>query len=418
MEFKRQKYLDRLVAHKGNQRVKIVTGIRRSGKSYLLFELFRRHLAEQGVDKAHIIEIQLEDRANKELRNPDNCLEYIRARIVDKAQYYLLIDEVQMMEEFEDVLNSCLLIKNLDTYVTGSNSRFLSKDVITEFRGRGDELYVRPLTFAEFCEARTTDNFQRQWNEYTIYGGLPYCVLLESLEEKADYLKRLFGEVYLRDILEHNSIRGDAEMEQLVSIMASAVGSLTNLRRLENTFKSERGVAISATTLGRYVEMLEDAFILQHAHRYDVKGRKYISTQQKYYFTDVGLRNAWLNFRQYEEPHLMENVIYNELCARGYAVDVGVVEMRGKAPDGHEQRAQTEIDFVCNKGSERLYIQSAFALSSLEKEEQEKRPLRKVSDSFRKMVVVKDDILPRRDDAGISTISLQSFLMDEDSVKM
>ncbi len=418
MEFKRQKYLDRLVSHKGNKRVKIVTGIRRCGKSYLLFELFRRHLTEQGVDEKHIIGIQLEDRANKELRNPDRCLEYVRSRIEDQAQYYLLIDEVQMMDEFEDVLNSCLLIKNLDTYVTGSNSRFLSKDVITEFRGRGDEIYVRPLSFAEFCEARTTDSFQRQWNEYTMYGGLPYCVLIESHEEKADYLKRLFAEVYLKDIQERNDIRSDVSMEQLVSVIASGVGSLTNLRRLENTFKSESGTSISATTLGRYVEMLEDAFILQRSHRYDVKGRKYISTQQKYYFTDVGLRNAWLNFRQYEEPHLMENIIFNELCARGYSVDVGVVEMAERQGNGTYQRKQTEIDFVCNKGSERMYIQSAFALSSMEKEEQEKRSLRKVDDSFRKIVVVKEDILPRRDEAGIATISLQSFLMDEESIRL
>lgn len=413
MEFKRQKYLDRLIAHKGNNRVKIVTGIRRCGKSYLIFELFRRHLTEQGIDSEHIIEIRFEDRANKELRNPDKCLEYVKGRIKDNSQYYILMDEVQMMSEFEDVLNSCLLIKNADVYVTGSNSRFLSKDVITEFRGRGDEIYVRPLTFAEFCEARTEVTFQQVWDEYILYGGLPYCVQMDSHEEKADYLKRLFTEVYLKDMLERNNIRGTAPMEQLVSVIASGVGSLTNLRRLENTFKSEGGVNLSVNTLGRYLEMLEDSFILQRAHRYDVKGRRYISTQQKYYFTDVGLRNAWLNFRQHEEPHLMENVIFNELCARGYSVDVGIVEVSDRQDNGTYTRNQTEIDFVCNKGSERLYIQSAFAIPSIEKEEQEKRPLRNVGDSFRKIVIVKDDILPRRDETGITTLSLRSFLMNE-----
>ncbi len=417
MEFRRQKYLDRLIAHKGNKRVKIITGIRRSGKSYLLFELFYRHLVESGVKEDHIIKIQLEDRSNKELRDPDNCLAYIKAHIADNSHYYLLIDEVQMMSEFEDVLNSTLLIKNLDTYVTGSNSRFLSKDVITEFRGRGDEIYIRPLTFAEFYEARRETAFQQAWNEYTIYGGLPYCVLLDNLEEKDDYLKRLKSELYIKDFLERNNIRSDVAMEQLLSVIASGVGSLTNLRKLENTYKSESGLTISATTIGRYLELLEDAFILQRADRYDVKGRKYISTQKKYYFTDVGLRNAWLNFRQFEEPHIMENIIFNELCARGYSVDVGVVEVMERQDDKSYSRKQTEVDFVCNKGSEKIYIQSALALASGDKEEQEKRPLRNVKDSFRKVVIVKDSILPRRDEDGISTISLQSFLMDEGSIR-
>ena len=309
MEISRQKYLGQLISHKGNGRIKIVTGIRRVGKSYLLFNLFRDHLINSGVPPSHIIEIQLDNRLNRQLRDPDKCLSYIIEHITDSEQYYLLIDEVQMVKEFEDVLNSCLHIRNLDTFVTGSNSKFLSKDVVTEFRGRGDEIYVRPLSFKEFRSVKESMSFERAWDEYITYGGLPYCVLMDNPREKEEYLKTLFREVYLKDILEHNRVRGDVEMQRLLDIIASNIGSLTNLRKVENTFKSDGGLSLSVSTIGRYLEMLEDAFLVQRVERYDVKGRKYIGSQQKYYFVDLGLRNARLNFRQTEPTHLMENAI-------------------------------------------------------------------------------------------------------------
>lgn len=417
MEISRNKYLDRLISHKGNGRIKIVTGIRRVGKSYLLFELFRKHLLESGVKSSHIIEIQLDNRLNQKLRNPDKCLGYIMKKVKDESMYYLLIDEVQMMSEFEDVLNSCLHIRNLDTYVTGSNSKFLSKDVVTQFRGRGDDIYLRPLSFKEFWSVREGLTFERAWDEYVIYGGLPYCVLMEDTREKDEYLKTLFREVYLKDILEHNRVQGDVQMERLLDVVSSGIGSLTNLRKIENSFKSEGGMTLSVTTIGRYLEMLEDAFLLQRAERYDVKGRKYIGTQQKYYFVDLGLRNARLNFRQVEPTHLMENAIYNELRLRGYSVDVGVVEINQRQEGGAYKRVQTEVDFVCNRGSDRVYIQSAYALPTGEKMEQEERSLRHIDDSFRKIVVVKEDILPRRNEAGVVTIGLREFMMSDDSIE-
>ena len=416
MKISRKKYLDRLIAHKHNNRIKIITGLRRSGKSYLLFNLFKEHLVECGISTSHIIEIQLENRLNKELRDPDNCLKYIINKIKDNQQYYLLIDEVQLLSEFEDVLNSCLLINNLDTYVTGSNSRFLSKDIITEFRGRGDELYLRPLSFNEFYQTKTNLSFEKAWNEYITYGGLPYCVLLDSHEEKDDYLKRLFEEVYFKDILERNHIQGEYAFEQLLNIISSGIGSLTNLRKLENTYKSEINLSISVNTISRYLECLEDAFMIEKVDRYDVKGRKYISTQQKYYFTDLGLRNARLNFRQFEETHLMENAIYNELRGRGYSIDIGVVETNERQNDGRYIRKQTEIDFVCNKGSERIYVQSAFSIPTTEKDQQEKRSLNNTHDSFRKIIVVKEDILTRKDDNGIITMGLKDFITNKNSL--
>lgn len=422
MNIPRTKYLQRLIAHKGNGRVKIVTGIRRCGKSYLLFNLFKQHLLDSGVDPQHIIEIQLESRLNKELRDPDACLNYIRQKMVDAQPYFLLLDEVQLMPEFEDVLNTCLLFHNLDTYVTGSNSKFLSKDIITEFRGRGDELYLRPLSFSEFKEVKSELSFERAWNEYITYGGLPYCVLLESHEEKADYLKRLFEEVYLKDILERNHLQNEVALEQLLNIVSSGIGSLTNLRKLEHTYKSEAGITISVNTIGRYLEHLQDAFMIERVDRYDVKGRKYIATQQKFYFTDLGLRNARLNFRQFEETHLMENALYNELRGRGYSVDVGVVEVNEPMPQAEGVKTKyvrklTEIDFVCNKGAERIYVQSAFALPSAEKEAQEKRSLRGVDDSFRKIVVVKEDILPRLDEDGFIVMGLKDFMLNRESAE-
>ena len=413
MEIRRDRYLERLIAHKGNGRVKIVTGIRRCGKSYLLFQLFKRHLIETGVKPNHIIEIQLEDRSNKELRNPDACLAFIKKQIKDQKPYYLLIDEVQLMDEFEDVLNSCLHIENLDTYVTGSNSKFLSKDIITEFRGRGDEMYLRPLSFKEYRTIQPDKAFDDVWTEYMTFGGLPYCALLPSREEKADYLKRLFDEVFLRDIIERNRVQNDAQLESLLNVISSAVGSLTNPKKLEDTFTSSGTGKLSAVTIKQYLDYLCDAFMIEQAERYDIKGKRYISTPYKYYFTDTGLRNARLNFRQLEETHLMENVMYNELCLRGYSVDVGVVEINERQEDGKYVRKQIEVDFVCNKADERVYVQSAFSIPTTEKRQQEERPLVNVGDGFRKVVVTKDNVIRHNDENGILIMSLQEFLMDE-----
>jgi predicted AAA+ superfamily ATPase len=413
MEIRRDRYLERLIAHKGNGRVKIVTGIRRCGKSYLLFQLFKRHLIETGVKPNHIIEIQLEDRSNKGLRNPDACLAFIKKQIKDQKPYYLLIDEVQLMDEFEDVLNSCLHIENLDTYVTGSNSKFLSKDIITEFRGRGDEMYLRPLSFKEYRTIQPDKAFDDVWTEYMTFGGLPYCALLPSREEKADYLKRLFDEVFLRDIIERNRVQNDAQLESLLNVISSAVGSLTNPKKLEDTFTSSGTGKLSAVTIKQYLDYLCDAFMIEQAERYDIKGKRYISTPYKYYFTDTGLRNARLNFRQLEETHLMENVMYNELCLRGYSVDVGVVEINERQEDGKYVRKQIEVDFVCNKADERVYVQSAFSIPTTEKRQQEERPLVNVGDGFRKVVVTKDNVIRHNDENGILIMSLQEFLMDE-----
>ena len=417
MEIRRDRYLERLIAHKGNGRVKIVTGIRRCGKSYLLFQLFKRHLMESGIKPTHIIEIQLEDRFNKELRDPDICLSFIKEQIKDKKPYYLLIDEVQMMSEFEDVLNSCLHIPNLDTFVSGSNSKFLSKDIITEFRGRGDEIYLRPLSFREFRTTCEDKPFGEAWTEYVTYGGLPYSVLLPSREEKAEYLKRLFDEVFLRDIIERNRVQNDAQMESLLNVISSSVGSLTNPRKLEDTFASSGMGKLSASTIKQYLDYLCDAFVIEQAERYDIKGKRYISTPYKYYFTDAGLRNARLNFRQLEETHLMENVVYNELCLRGYSVDVGVVEINERQESGKYIRKQIEVDFVCNKADERVYVQSAFSIPTTEKRLQEERPLRNVNDGFRKVVVTKDNVLRHNDENGVLIMSLQEFLMDEGALE-
>ena len=417
MEIGRDRYLERLIAHKGNHRVKIVTGVRRCGKSYLLFQLFKRHLLESGVRPSHIIEIQLEDRSNRELRDPDVCLAFIKKQIKDAKPYYLLIDEVQMMPEFEDVLNSCLHIQNLDTYVTGSNSKFLSKDIITEFRGRGDELYLRPLSFSEFRSTCESKSFDDVWKEYITYGGLPYCALLPTREEKADYLKHLFDEVFVRDIVERHKLQNDAELEILLNIVSSAVGSLTNPRKLEDTFASSGMGKLSASTIKQYLDHLCDAFLLEQALRYDIKGKKYISTPYKYYFTDMGLRNARLSFRQLEETHLMENAVYNELCMRGYSVDVGVVEINERQEDGKYVRKQIEIDFVCNRADERVYVQSAFSIPTTEKRLQEERPLRNVGDGFRKVIVTKDNVVRHYDENGVLIMGLQEFLMDARSLE-
>ncbi len=413
MYFARKRYLDRLVAHKHNHMVKVVTGIRRSGKSFLLFNIFYKHLINEGVADDHIIMIDLENRRNKTLRDPDALMKYIDDHIKDGGMYYVMLDEIQLVSEFEDVLNSYVKMPNVDVYVTGSNSRFLSRDVITEFRGRGDELRIYPLSISEIAEAMPELGWEQLWQKYLRYGGLPLTILSPSDEDRESYLKLLFKETYIRDIVERNSVQNDMALETLLDIVSSSIGSMTNPSKLERSFNSLGKVSLSASTIKGYLDYLEDAFLISRASRYDVKVKRYISTPFKYYFTDVGLRNARLNFRQIEETHLMENVIYNELLVRGYSVDVGIVELR-KGDD----RKQVEIDFVANRGSQRYYIQSAYALPTEEKQQQEVRPLRAVGDSFKKIVVVKDDILLRRDDYGIVTLGLRQFLTDDNSLNL
>ncbi len=417
MEIKRDKYLNDLLNRMHNGMIKVVTGIRRCGKSYLLFNIFKNYLLEQGVPVSHIITIELDQRKNKKYRDPDTILDYIEALIEDDEQYYIMLDEVQMLREFEEVLNSLLHIRNADIYVTGSNSKFLSKDVITEFRGRGDEIHIYPLTFKEFMEAYDGDMY-RGWAEYVVYGGLPLTVTMKTEEQKINYLTNLFKETYLKDIIERHHIEKTQELEDLVNILASAIGSLTNPPKIEATFKSAIQSTISLNTIRQYIEYFEDAFIINKANRYNVKGRKYIGTPLKYYFEDVGLRNARLGFRQVEETHLMENIIYNELRSRGYSVDVGVVEKRGKDENGKEYKNQLEIDFVANLGSKRYYIQSAFSMPTEEKRIQEKASLVNVKDSFKKIIIVKDVINVTRDEDGITTMSIYDFLLKENSLEL
>lgn len=400
-----------------NGMIKVVTGIRRCGKSYLLFNIFKNYLLEHGVASSHIITIELDQRKNKKYRDPDTILDYIESLIEDDGQYYVMLDEVQMLQEFEEVLNSLLHIRNADIYVTGSNSKFLSKDVITEFRGRGDEIHIYPLTFKEFMEAYNGDMYHG-WAEYVVYGGLPLTVTMKTEEQKISYLTNLFKETYLKDIIERHHIEKTQELEDLINILASAIGSLTNPPKIEATFKSSIQSTISLNTIRQYIEHLEDAFIINKANRYNVKGRKYIGTPLKYYFEDVGLRNARLGFRQVEETHLMENIIYNELRSRGYTVDVGVVEKRGTDENGKEYKNQLEIDFVANLGSKRYYIQSAFSMPTEEKRIQEKASLVNVNDSFKKIIVVKDVVNVTRDEDGITTMSIYDFLLKENSLEL
>lgn len=413
MYFSRQRYLNKLIAHKNNHLIKVITGIRRSGKSFLLFDIFYRHLKSEGITDDHIICIDLENRRNKSLRDPDALIAHIDSLMTDNDTYYIMLDEVQMVPEFEDVLNSYTKIDNADVYVTGSNSKFLSRDVITEFRGRGDEIHLFPLSVAEIAEAVPQLGWEQLWQQYLTYGGLPFTLQLQSDDEKSSYLKQLFRETYLRDIKERHNVRNDMALETILDIVSSSVGSLTNPSKLERTFNSLSRTTLSSATIKEYLGYLEDAFLIHRAMRFDIKGRKYISTPYKYYFSDIGLRNARLNFRQIEETHIMENVIYNELLMRGYNVDVGVVELRQG-----DDRKQIEIDFVVNRGSQRYYIQSAYAIPSEEKWRQETRPLEAVGDSFKKIVIVKDDILLRRDDRGITTLSLRQFLLDENSINL
>ena len=417
MDIKRDKYLNDLINRMHNGMIKVVTGIRRCGKSYLLFNIFKNYLLEQGVPASHIIMIELDQRKNKKYRDPDVILDYIESLIEEDGQYYIMLDEVQMLQEFEEVLNSLLHIRNADVYVTGSNSKFLSKDVITEFRGRGDEIHIYPLTFKEFMEAYDGDMYHG-WAEYVVYGGLPLTVTMKTEEQKISYLTNLFKETYLRDIIERYHIEKIQELEDLINILASSIGSLTNPPKLEATFKSVIQSTISLNTIRQYIEYLEAAFIINKANRYNVKGRKYIGTPLKYYFEDVGLRNARLGFRQVEETHLMENVIYNELRSRGYSVDVGMVEKRGVNKDGKEYRSQLEIDFVANLGSKRYYIQSAFSMPTEVKRIQEKASLVNINDSFKKIIIVKDIVNVTRDEAGITTMSIYDFLLKENSLEL
>ncbi|NDO71091.1 ATP-binding protein [Schaedlerella arabinosiphila] len=417
MEIKREKYLNDLVNRMHNGMIKVITGIRRCGKSYLLFKIFKKYLLEQGVPESHMIEIELDQRKNRKYRDPDVILDYIESMIKDYEQYYIMLDEVQMLDEFEEVLNSLLHIQNADIYVTGSNSKFLSKDVITEFRGRGDEVHIYPLTFKEFMEAFDGDIYHG-WAEYVVYGWLPLTVTMKTEEQKIHYLTNLFQETYLKDIIERHQIEKTQELGDLTNILASAVGSLTNPPKIEATFKSSIQSNISLNTIRQYIEYLEDAFIISKANRYNVKGRKYIGTPLKYYFEDVGLRNARLGFRQIEETHLMENIIYNELRKRGYSVDVGVVEKRKNRADGKTERIRLEIDFVANLGSRRYYIQSAFGMPTEEKRLQEKASLVQVKDSFKKIIVVKDVVNVTRDEEGITTMSVYDFLLKENSLEL
>lgn len=411
MIIERDQYLQKLIDRKHNGLVKIITGIRRCGKSFLLFNLFKQHLIDSGVPRDHIIEIKLDDRANKRLRDPDACDEHVRT-LVGKGQYYIFLDEVQMMPEFEDVLNGFLHIDNLDVYVTGSNSKFLSTDIITEFRGRGDEIRIHPLTFAEY-HAAAGNAWDDDWNEYLTYGGLPHLLSLKTDADKVAYLQRLFSETYLRDIVDRNKIKNEIEMGELIDIIASSIGSLTNPQKLENTFSSTKHVALSAPTIKKYLDCLEEAFLVSHAKRFDVKGKRYINTPLKYYFEDIGLRNARLNFRQQEETHIMENILFNELIARGYQVDVGIVEIieNGK-------RKRVEIDFIVNQGSQRYYLQSALALADDAKRAQEERPLLAVKDSFKKIIVVGGNTKLSRDELGVTTIGIKEFLLNPNSLNL
>ena len=417
MDIKRDLYLQQLIDRRHNGMIKVVTGVRRCGKSYLVFNLFNNYLKSNGVDDKHIIKVNLENRRNKKLRNPDALLEYIDAQLIDQDMYYILLDEVQLVDEFEDVLNSYLDVPNADVYVTGSNARFLSKDVITEFRGRGDEVKIYPLSFAEFMSAFDGSN-QLGLDEYMTFGGLPLILSYKTQEQKSAYLKNLFEETYIKDIKERYQIRHEEEFEELLNIISSSIGSLTNPTKLSKTFQSVKHVTVNPETIKYYLEYLCDSFLVSKAMRYDVKGKKYIDTPYKYYFTDMGLRNARINFRQDEKTHLMENVIYNELLIRGFNVDVGVVPVVSRDENGKQVRSQLEIDFVCNQGSKRYYIQSAFRMNSESKEQQEQASLTKVNDSFKKIIITGEESLVHRNEQGITTMSIYDFLLNPNALEL
>ena len=400
-----------------NGMIKAITGMRRCGKSFLLFEIFTSYLEKNGVAPDHIIKVDLENYKNRAMRNPDNLYAYVESRIIDGGMYYILLDEVQMLDNFEDVLNGFLKMRNVDVYVTGSNAKFLSKDIITEFRGRGFEVKMYPLSFSEFMSAYS-GSVQAGFNEYMLYGGLPQILSYTSEEQKVRFLKTLFDETYIKDIKDRHDIRKDDDLEELINIMASGIGALTNPNKLANTFRSEKKSVISYDTVKDYIDYLCDSFLIEKSTRYDIKGKRYINSPYKYYFMDLGLRNARINFRQSEKSHLMENLIYNELRVRGFNVDVGVVPVVTKDKDGKQQRSNLEVDFICNLGSRRYYIQSAYRMESEEKREQERASLLKVDDSFKKIIIIGEESPVIRDEAGITTISIYDFLLKDNSLQL
>ena len=417
MEIRRDIYLNKLISKKHNGLIKVVTGMRRCGKSYLLFNLFKEYLVNEGVNENHIIEIAFDSFENRKYRDPEVLFPYLMEKIADNEMYYVLLDEVQMLDDFESVLNSLGRKKNVDVYVTGSNAKFLSKDIITEFRGRGDEVHMYPLTYSEFMSVYDGDK-QEGWRDYVLFGGIPLVLGFETADQKSDFLKSLFEETYISDITGRNNIRNKAELEELLNILSSAIGSLTNPSKLSATFKSVKNKTISKETIIKYIDYLKDSFLIDSAIRYDIKGKKYINTPSKYYFTDLGLRNARLNFRQVEETHAMENIIFNELKVRGYNVDVGVVVMNEVDKNGKKIRKQLEVDFVCNKGSKRFYIQSAYALPDKEKMEQEQRSLVNTGDGFKKIIITKDAVAPLYNEEGILVMSVYDFLLNPDSMEI
>ena len=415
MVIKRNRYLNTLISKKHNGLIKVITGMRRCGKSYLLFTLFKEHLLSDGIDEDHIIEIAFDAFENKKYRNPDVLYPYLKEQIKDDAMYYVLLDEVQLLGEFESILNSLIRMKNVDVYVTGSNARFLSKDVITEFRGRGDEVHMYPLSFAEFMSVYPGTK-QDGWNEYMLYGGIPLVLEFTTPDQKIAFLKSLFEETYISDIVGRHNIRNKAELEELLNILSSAIGSLTNPQKLSATFQTVKKKKISNATIKRYIDYLCDSFLIDSAIRYDVKGKKYIDTPVKYYFTDMGLRNARLNFRQIEETHSMENIIFNELKMRGFNVDVGVIMQYETNEKGSNIRKQLEIDFVCNQGSKRYYIQSAYAIPDQAKMEQEQRSLMLTGDFFKRMIITKDTPAPYYNESGVLIMNVYDFLLNENSL--
>lgn len=415
MEIKRNRYLNTLISKKHNGLIKVITGMRRCGKSYLLFTLFKEHLLSDGIDENHIIEIAFDAFENKKYRDPDVLYPYLKEQIKDDAMYYVLLDEVQLLGEFESILNSLIRMKNVDVYVTGSNARFLSKDVITEFRGRGDEVHMYPLSFAEFMSVYPGTK-QDGWNEYMLYGGIPLVLEFTTPDQKIAFLKSLFEETYISDIVGRHNIRNKAELEELLNILSSAIGSLTNPQKLSATFQTVKKKKISNSTIKRYIDYLCDSFLIDSAIRYDVKGKKYIDTPVKYYFTDMGLRNARLNFRQIEETHSMENIIFNELKMRGFNVDVGVIMQYETNEKGANIRKQLEIDFVCNQGSKRYYIQSAYAIPDQAKIEQEQRSLMLTGDFFKRIIITKDTPAPYYNESGVLIMNVYDFLLNENSL--
>ena len=410
----RDHYLRRLIARRHNGMVKVITGIRRSGKSFLLFEIFKQYLLDQGIASDHILGLQLDRFENRRYRDPEELMTYLNERIIDDRMYYILLDEVQMLDHFSEVLNSFLYRKNIDLYVTGSNSKFLSTDVLTEFRGRGDEVHIFPLSFSEFMQVCHED-ISDAWRQYATYGGLPQVVLMQEDEQKSAFLKRLFEQTYLKDIIERNGILKNQELEDVVNIVASSIGSLTNPTKISDTFKSKLKSSISPNTVRAYINHLKEAFLISEAQRFDVKGRKYIGSPTKLYFEDVGLRNARLNFRQMEETHLMENIVYNELRLRGFSVDVGSVSKR-QVVDGRSLSYQLEVDFVANLGSRRYYVQSALSLPDQQKRDQEKASLLAIKDAFRKIIIVKNGLEQGYDDDGIFYINLKKFLLNPEGL--